>query len=103
MAVYVDALAKQGWWLHGRLVVSCHLVADSVKELFEFGEKIGLKREWVQSVDKPGSTPHFDLVANKRAVAVKHGAVELSLMEAGKLFGKLRNPLEKGRGKEKGQ
>ena len=69
MAVYVDKLVDYGW-RHGP---SCHLIADSVDELIEFAVAMGLRREWYQ----PKSSPHFDLVADGRALAVANGAIEL--------------------------
>jgi hypothetical protein len=73
MAVYVDNLRDYGW-RHGP---SCHLIADSVDELMEFAVGMGLRREWFQSK----STPHFDLTAEGRSLAVEHGAIELSQRE----------------------
>ncbi len=70
MAVYVDNLRDYGW-RHGP---SCHLIGDSVEELIEFAESIGLKREWFQ----PKSSPHFDLTALGREIAVANGAIELT-------------------------
>jgi hypothetical protein len=70
MAVYVDNLRDYGW-RHGP---SCHLIADSVDELLEFAVGMGLKREWFQAK----STPHFDLTAEGRKLAVEHGAIELN-------------------------
>ena len=69
MAVYVDSLRDYGW-RHGP---SCHLIADSVDELMEFAVRMGLKREWFQAK----STPHFDLTADGRELALQHGAIEL--------------------------
>jgi hypothetical protein len=69
MAVYVDNLRDYGW-RHGP---SCHLIADSVDELMKFAVGMGLKREWFQAK----STPHFDLTAEGRELAVQHGAIEL--------------------------
>lgn len=71
MAVYVDTLRDYGW-RHGP---SCHLIADSVEELIEFAEAIGLRREWFQSK----SSPHFDLTAQARVAAVANGAIELDI------------------------
>ena len=69
MAVYVDNLRDYGW-RHGP---SCHLIADSVEELLEFAVRMGMRPEWFQAK----STPHFDLTAEGRKLAVEHGAVEL--------------------------
>ena len=79
MAVYVDGLRDYGW-RHGP---SCHLIADSVDELIEFALEMGLRREWFQAK----STPHFDLTADGRKLAVELGAVELTNRE---LIGKIR-------------
>ena len=69
MAVYVDNLCNWGW----HRGPSCHMIADSVSELVAFAVSIGLRPEWFQ----PKSSPHFDLTAESRRVAVLHGAVEL--------------------------
>jgi hypothetical protein len=84
MAVYVDNLRDYGW-RHGP---SCHLIADSVDELIEFAEQIGMRREWFQ----PKSSPHFDLNAEGRAAAVRNGAIELDQRE---LIKKLREMRKK--------
>lgn len=73
VAVYVDGLRDYGW-RHGP---SCHLIADSVEELIEFAEAIGMRREWLQTK----STPHFDLTAGGRTLAVANGAVQLTNRE----------------------
>ena len=73
VAVYVDGLRDYGW-RHGP---SCHLIADSVEELIEFAEVIGMRREWLQTK----STPHFDLTAGGRSLAVANGAIQLTNRE----------------------
>ncbi len=73
MAVYVDNLRDYGW-RHGP---SCHLIGDSIAELIEFAVSMGLRAEWFQ----PKSSPHFDLTAAARAVAVQNGAVEINQKE----------------------
>jgi hypothetical protein len=69
MPVYVDNLRDYGW-KHGP---SCHLIADSVSELMEFASDMGLRAEWFQ----PQSSPHFDLNAAGRNVAIRNGAIAL--------------------------
>ncbi|MEO5859487.1 MAG: DUF4031 domain-containing protein [Pyrinomonadaceae bacterium] len=83
MAVYVDGLRDYGW-RHGP---SCHLIADSVEELVEFAESMGMRREWFQAK----STPHFDLTADGRHTAVSMGAIELSNRELGAKIRELRH------------
>lgn len=65
--VYVD---KQKNRL-GRMKL-CHMLADSLDELHEMAERIGLKREWFQ----PKSTPHYDVSIERRKLALRLGAVE---------------------------
>ena len=75
MAVYVDALfpcVKNMKWRYDK---SCHLVADTVEELHVFAASIGLRRSWFQGK----SLPHYDLTKNKRAQAVKTGAIEVGV------------------------
>ncbi len=84
MPVYVDNLRDYGW----HRGPSCHLIADSVDELMEFAESIGLRREWFQSK----SSPHFDLTAEGRKVAVENGAIEINQRD---LVKKLREIREK--------
>ena len=85
MAVYVDSLRDYGW-RHGP---SCHLIADSIPELIAFAEAMGLRREWFQ----PKSSPHFDLTADGRELAIQNGAIELTQKE---LVQKLREIRAKG-------
>jgi hypothetical protein len=73
MAVYVDKLVDYSW-RHGP---SCHLIADSVEELKEFAVQMGMRVEWFQ----PRSSPHFDLTADGRDIAIRNGAIELSNRE----------------------
>jgi hypothetical protein len=69
MAVYVDYLFKAGW----RFGEACHMTADTLEELHEMGERIGLKRRWFQAHPR---FPHYDLTAGKRMLAVAAGAIE---------------------------
>jgi len=73
LAVYVDKLVDYSW-RHGP---SCHLIADSVEELKAFAVRMGMRVEWFQ----PRSSPHFDLTADGRDLAIRHGAVELTNRE----------------------
>lgn len=79
MSVYVDTLwatePRRGWpykW-------SCHLTADSIEELHQFAEAIGMKRAWFQ--DHP-TFPHYDLTKTRRIAAVRHGAIEESRVDS---------------------
>ena len=68
MAVYVDDMRAN----YGRMKM-CHMLADSVAELLDMADKIGVDRKWFQAL----SHPHFDIALSKRALAVQHGAVEV--------------------------
>ena len=72
MPVYVDDVFIP----FGRMKM-CHMIADTEEELHEMARKIGLKREWFQDT----SRPHYDVSKTKRAEAVRHGAVEVSVKE----------------------
>lgn len=78
MTVYVDWLMNHGW----RLGPNCHMFTDSddLTELHEMADKIGMKRSWLD-VKSKHVMPHYDLVASRRARAVKAGAVEIKTRE----------------------
>ena len=83
MSVYVDRLRQTPlYWLRKafgwRYKTYCHLFADSDGELFDFATtKLGLSMEWLQGT-VGGNPPHYDLTENKRVLAIKFGAVNLS-------------------------
>lgn len=53
----------------------CHMVSDtSLSELHAAAEAIGMKRAWFQG-------DHYDLIAKKRAAAIKLGAQEVTGQE----------------------
>ena len=69
MAVYVDDA-----FIPFRRMKMCHMVADTVEELHEMAEKLGL-RKWFQ---KDPRMPHYDICKSKREEAVALGAREIS-------------------------
>jgi hypothetical protein len=85
--IYVDKLFtmesrnKQAFFVGTRTGHKwCHLFCDpgDVGNLHALAQRIGLKRSWFQSHSR---TPHYDLVPSKRALALKHGAVEIDARE----------------------
>jgi hypothetical protein len=68
MSVYVDNMQAA----YGRMKM-CHMLADSMAELLEMADKIGVDRKWFQAL----SHPHFDIALSKRALAVANGAIEV--------------------------
>jgi len=88
MGVYVGTLFdtkpyKPRAW---RGIAACHMMADTVEELHEMADKIGLKRSWFQ----PKSVPHYDLTVSVRRKAVKAGAKEISFRQEGEIIRTLR-------------
>ena len=70
MSVYVDNAQIP----YGRMKM-CHMIADTVDELHEMANKIGMKRKWFQN---KLSMPHYDVSLTKRKLAVNAGAIEIS-------------------------
>jgi hypothetical protein len=68
MSVYVDGAENR----FGRMIM-CHMLADTVAELHDMADRIGMWRDWFQ----PLSSPHYDLSKSRRAAAVASGAIEI--------------------------
>lgn len=63
-----------------------HLMADSDDELHAMADKIGVQRRWFQG-------DHYDICKSKRELAIKHGAVVVTLREmAAYAFYRRRDP-----------
>lgn len=88
MAVYVDPPGSAPGQI-GRVVFTCHLLADSLDELTGFAEEIGLKPSWLQGTEM-GRVPHFDLTEGKRRQALAAGAVDADRTTAVKVMRKWR-------------
>ena len=72
--IYVDSLRPCVPNQHWKYPVSCHMVADDIRELVIFARRIGLNPKWLQRQ----TLPHFDLTERMREKAVVYGAVEIS-------------------------
>lgn len=73
MSVYAGTMTpclRNKNWQHNEV---SHLVADTIEELHEFAQKIGLKREWYQHK----TMPHYDLTTGKRMLAIGLGAIQI--------------------------
>ena len=70
MTVYVDDMRAR----YGRMIM-CHMVADTLEELHDMADKIGIKRKWFQG-------DHYDICLAKRRNAVALGAKEITRREA---------------------
>jgi hypothetical protein len=86
--VYVDTLMScipnKNW----KWTKSCHLYADSIEELHQFALKIGMRLSWFQDDIR---LPHYDLNENRRKIAVKNGAVEVSTKHTYEFMQRLKN------------
>lgn len=58
-------------------MIMCHMVADSISELHEMAEHLGL-RKYFQSHTK---YPHYDISLTKKSEAMKLGAIEVTQKE----------------------
>lgn len=88
MVVYVDAFRVQA--TVGRLTARwSHLTADTTEELLEFARRLGLKPSWIQNPGHPWKE-HFDVVDSKRVLAIRLGAVPVTMREAVELHQRKR-------------
>ena len=91
MTVYVDDMKAA----FGRMVM-CHMLADTDEELHAMAARIGVARRWWQSPAKTSGS-HYDIALSKRALAVQHGAVEITLRQAAAMNHRRRLTGELGR------
>lgn len=83
MPVYVDDMRAPAL-ISGTRGKWCHLIADSSDELAAFAAILRLQPTWVQF---PGTfREHYDVSESIRRRAIEHGAIPISLREAGRLF-----------------
>jgi hypothetical protein len=77
MAVYVDDAR-----IPYRRMLMCHMLADTLEELHEMAERLGVREHFEQS---NRGVPHYDICRSKRRLALKLGAVEAGRREIGAL------------------
>lgn len=73
-----------------RRMKMCHMLADTLDELHAMADRIGVARRHFQT---DSSAPHYDICKSKRALAVKHGAVEIDRLKLCELSRRHREPL----------
>ncbi len=78
--VYVDPLCAVSLTCRWRWPTACHLFADTLEELHAFAARVGMRRAWFQDHRE---LPHYDLNAQRRALAVTLGAREVGRREVG--------------------
>jgi len=64
MTVYVGPAV----WPYRRMVM-CHMFADSLDELNDMADKIGVSRKWFQR--RPGFN-HYDICKSKRSLTIRY-------------------------------
>lgn len=79
MTVYVDTMRAR----FGRMTM-CHMIADSTAELLAMADRIGVQRKWIQNAGT--HREHFDIALSKRKLAIEAGAVEVSMMDLGRIL-----------------
>lgn len=82
MTVYVDKARHP----FGRMIM-CHMIADTLSELHAMADRIGVARRWCQL---SGSFPHYDISLEKRAAALRCGAVEIERRDLAATMKRLR-------------
>lgn len=82
MAVYVDDMYQYPIGQFGRMKMS-HMIADTTEELLAMADRIGVARKWIQKPGTPGE--HFDICMSRRAAAVEAGAIEVTMLELGRM------------------
>lgn len=74
--VYVDDMnAKYG------NKIMCHMIADTKEELLDMADKIGINHVYIQKENT--YQEHFDICKQKRSLAVKYGAKEITWKQLG--------------------
>jgi Protein of unknown function (DUF4031) len=91
VTVYVDDMGMPAQ-VGGLSAKWSHLTADTVEELHQLAERIGLKREWFQPactklpcivIDEVCPHFHYDVTKSKRVQAIRAGAQPVSFRQLG--------------------
>jgi hypothetical protein len=76
MTVYVDDMKAEYKPKHrpGRVYIMSHMIADTEEELHAMAKLIGVARRWYQG-------DHYDVTQGCKALAIKSGAVQITLRQ----------------------
>lgn len=77
MTVYVDDMYRYPMGRYRGMQMS-HMIADTEEELHAMASKIGVARKWYQG-------DHYDICRSKRTLAVKNGAIEITIRQLGQM------------------
>lgn len=69
-----------------RRMIMSHMAADTLEELHEMADRIGVNRKHFQ--DKPGK-PHYDICQKMKQKAIEFGAKEVNDRELIRLYQKV--------------
>jgi hypothetical protein len=72
---------------YGRMKMS-HMIADTTDELLAMAATIGVQVKWLQKAGTHGE--HFDIAQNKRELALKNGAVAITLRQCSSMCARRR-------------
>ena len=78
MTVYVDNMR----FPYGRMIM-CHMIADTLDELHEMADRIGVNRKWFQN---NSLHPHYDISLGKKMMAIEFGARQIDSKELIKII-----------------
>ena len=81
MSVYID----EAYFPIGS-VKMCHLIADSEKELHKFVALLGIDKRFYKVSSITPWRNHYELSVTQRRLAVKHGAIEVTNSQMGRLL-----------------
>ena len=81
MPVYVDKMQTQF-----RGMKMCHLLADSLNELHDMADQLGLRPDWFQGYP----VAHYDISLDKRRRALRLGATEIGIRATAMLMRRLK-------------
>ena len=84
--IFVDDMYKSNMGRFRGMNMS-HMIAIDEKELHAMAKRIGVARHWYQG-------DHYDVCMSKRALAVKYGAIEVSMRELSAICWCVRNDWE---------
>lgn len=73
MTVYVDDMYLYPMGKFRRMKMS-HMIADNEDELHAMADRIGVARRWYQG-------DHYDICKSKRSLALKNGAIPITVKE----------------------
>lgn len=93
MPVYVDRMRTPF-----KRMIMCHMLADTLEELYVMAEHIGADRGWLQVSN--GGIPHYDVpwgnnrIPPRRQHAIDAGAIEIGRRETVELMKRIRSDPE---------